>query len=233
MEPSLVKMAYDTFFGRPKQLATQNLKKGDRTEDAALDQGNPDAPTTQNDQCRIRSSNSVETPDVEYAMAADQSKEAAKAATRRHRTTRRAITPIRARSREGFGDDAGNSDKRIRRNKSGGDQKERQAGRQESERDNENSSMLDKLKDAMANMLNKMKSNRRRRSRQSAQEFAEDRTERAGRKKATRRARRIRRDRRTIRRMRMRRAIRTSTGRQEREEAEREREVGRQVAGQE
>ena len=44
-----MKIAFDTFFPQ-KQLTAQNLKKGDPLKTPPMDQGDPDAPTTQSDQ---------------------------------------------------------------------------------------------------------------------------------------------------------------------------------------
>ena len=80
LQPSLVKMAYDTFFGNGpvKQQAKNNIRKNPVDPNSPLDPGNPDAPTTQQDQTPDSELKTVETPDVNNSAAADQSKEAAK-----------------------------------------------------------------------------------------------------------------------------------------------------------
>jgi hypothetical protein len=159
MEPSLVKMAYDTFFGQnPQQQAKNQIRK---QGNSPLDPGNPDAPTTQNEQMPDSQLESVETPDVNNAMATDQSKEAAKADKKSSPDDQSGENADKGEKGEKASDgDEGNSDNSKQGDKSkDGKQKEGKQDAKNQNANNENSSMLDKLKDAMANMLNKMKSN--------------------------------------------------------------------------
>jgi hypothetical protein len=159
MEPSLVKMAYDTFFGQnPQQQAKNQIRK---QGNSPLDPGNPDAPTTQNEQVPDSQLESVETPDVNNAMASDQSKEAAKADKKSSPDDQSGDNADKGEKGEKASDgDEGNSDNSKQGDKSkDGKQKEGKQDAKNQNANNENSSMLDKLKDAMANMLNKMKSN--------------------------------------------------------------------------
>lgn len=159
MEPSLVKMAYDTFFGsNPQQQAKNQIRK---QGNSPLDPGNPDAPTTQNEQVPDSQLESVETPDVNNAMASDQSKEAAKADKKSSPDDQSGDNADKGEKGEKASDgDEGNSDNSKQGDKSkDGKQKEGKQDAKNQNANNENSSMLDKLKDAMANMLNKMKSN--------------------------------------------------------------------------
>jgi len=157
LEPSLVKMAYDTFFSSPQQ-AKQNSRKSPTDRNSPLDPGNPDAPTTQNDQVPDSQLQSVETPDVNNAMAQDQSKSAAPQG-QNHPTPE---------DQQGENGDKGEKGDQAANNEDGNQDKgdkskegKTKDGKQDAKNqnaNNENSSMLDKLKDAMANMLNKMKS---------------------------------------------------------------------------
>jgi hypothetical protein len=159
LEPSLVKMAYDTFFGTgpQKQVAKNNIRKNPVDPNSPLDQGNPDAPTTQNDQTPDSELKTVETPDVNNSAAADQSKEAAKGEK---------SSPDDPQGDNGEKgekgdqsadqDDKGNQDKKD--GSKSGDKKEGKQDPKNQNANNENSSMLDKLKDAVSNMMNKMKS---------------------------------------------------------------------------
>ena len=158
MEPSLVKMAYDTFFGGTEQ-AKNNLRKQAQDKNSPLDPGNPDAPTTQNEQVPDSQLESVETPDVNNAMAADESKEGAKADRKSSPNDEAGENSEKGeKGEQASNGDEGNSDKSKEGDKSkDGKQKGQDAKNQNA--NNESSSMLDKLKDAMANMLNKMKSN--------------------------------------------------------------------------
>jgi hypothetical protein len=156
MEPSLVKMAYDTFFGSgPQQQAKNNIRKAPIDPNSPLDPGNPDAPTTQNEQTPDSQLQTVETPDVNNSAAADQSKEAAKGEKSSPDDTQGDNGEKGEKGEQSANQDDGNQDK-----KDGAKGDKSKEGKQDKNQNanNENSSMLDKLKDAMANMLNKMKS---------------------------------------------------------------------------
>jgi hypothetical protein len=158
MEPSLVKMAYDTFFGggpQQKQQAKNDSRKApDRNN--PMDPGNPDAPTTQNEQVPDSQLQTIETPDVNNSAAADQSKEAAKGEKSSPDDTQGDNGEKGEKGEQSANQDDGNQDK-----KDGTKGDKSKDGKQDAKNqngNNENSSMLDKMKDAMANMLNKMKS---------------------------------------------------------------------------
>jgi hypothetical protein len=159
LEPSLVKMAYDTFFGNGpvQQQAKNNIRKNPIDPNSPLDQGNPDAPTTQNDQTPDSELKTVETPDVNNSAAADQSKEAAKGEKSSPDDPQGDNGEKGEKGEQSANqDDQGNQDK-----KDGAKSDKSKDGKQDAKNqnaNNENSSMLDKLKDAMANMMNKMKS---------------------------------------------------------------------------
>jgi hypothetical protein len=159
LEPSLVKMAYDTFFGAsPQKQAKNTIRKNVIDPNSPLDPGNPDAPTTQNDQTPDSQLQTVETPDVNNSSAADQSKEAAKGEKSSPDDSQADNGEKGEKGEQSANqDDQGNQDK-----KDGAKGEKSKEGKQDPKNqnaNNENSSMLDKLKDAMANMMNKMKSN--------------------------------------------------------------------------
>ena len=157
LEPSLVKSAYDTFFGGAalQKQAKNNIRNTARDKDNPLDPGNPDAPTTQNDQVPDSQMQSVETPDVNNSAAADQSKQAAKG----QKTEEQGENSDQGEKGEKANDgDQGNQDGKNGDKQDSGNKKEGKQDAKNQKGNNENSSMLDKLKDAMANMLNKMKS---------------------------------------------------------------------------
>jgi hypothetical protein len=160
LQPSLVKMAYDTFFGSgPQQQAKNATRKPPIDKNNPLDPGNPDSPTTQNDQVPDSQLESVETPDVNNAMAADQSKEAAKGQKKSSDDQAGENNDQGEKGEQADKGDDGNQDNSAKGDKSkDGKQKDGKQDAKNQNANNENSSMLDKLKDAMANMLNKMKS---------------------------------------------------------------------------
>jgi hypothetical protein len=160
LEPSLVKMAYDTFFGTTQQQAKNNIRKQAQDKNSPLDPGNPDAPTTQNEQVPDSQLESVETPDVNNAMAADQSKESAKVDKKSSADEAGEDSEKGEKGEQASNGDDGNQDKSDKGDKSkDGKQKDGKQDAKNQNANNDSSSMLDKLKDAMANMLNKMKSN--------------------------------------------------------------------------
>lgn len=161
MEPSLVKMAYDTFFGNgPQQQAKNNIRKQAVDPNSPLDPGNPDAPTTQNDQVPESQLESIETPDVNNSAAPDQSKEAANGQKTSPDDSQGDNGEKGEKGEQSANQDDGNQDKKDgAKNDKGADKtKEGKQDPKNQNANNENSSMLDKLKDAMANMMNKMKS---------------------------------------------------------------------------
>ena len=159
MEPSLVKMAYDTFFGTsPQQQAKNNIRKNALDPNSPLDPGNPDAPTTQQEQTPDSQLETVETPDVNNSAAADQSKEAAKGQKSQADDQKGDDGEKGEKGDQSANQEDGNQDKKDGANKAGDKSKEGKQDAKKQDGNPENSSMLDKLKDAMANMLNKMKS---------------------------------------------------------------------------
>jgi hypothetical protein len=162
MEPSLVKMAYDTFFGNsPKQEAKNNIRKQATDPNNPLDPGNPDAPTTQNDQVPDSQMESVETPDVNNPAAPDQSKEAAKGQKTSPQDSDADNNEKGEKGDQSANQEDGNQDKKDgqKGDKAGDKSKDGKQDAKNQSGNNENSSMLDKLKDAVSNIMNKMKSN--------------------------------------------------------------------------
>jgi len=169
LEPSLVKMAYDTFFGSgPQQQAKHNIRNASADKNT-LDPGNPDAPTTENDQVPDSQMQSFETPDVNNPAAADQSKSAAKGQKTSPDDQQGENSDQGEKGEKASNGDDGNQDNKNGEKSQDGKQKEGKQDAKNQKGNNENSSMLDKLKDAMANMLNKMKSNPPKEGQQSAQ----------------------------------------------------------------
>jgi hypothetical protein len=174
LEPSLVKMAYDTFFGNgPQQQAKNNARKSPLDRNAPNDPGNPDAPTTQNDQTPESQLQSVEAPDANSPMSQDQSKATApEGQNHPSPDDQKGEAGDKGEKGDKAADaDQGNQDgaKEAGDKSKDGKQKEGKPDPKNQSASNENSSMMDKLKDAMANMLNKMKSNPPKEGQQSAQ----------------------------------------------------------------
>jgi len=152
LEPSLVKIAFDTFFPQ-KQLTAQNLKKGEALKTPPVDQGDSDAPTTQSDQTPDAQLEGQDTRDASNPQAGDNSKDATKEGAQ--------TDPDQAAGDKGEkGDKTSNGNDADQSNDSkeskSGDQK---SGQQDSKQNaaNDSTSLMDKIKDAMSNMMNKMK----------------------------------------------------------------------------
>jgi hypothetical protein len=154
LQPSLVQIALDTFFPE-KQLAAKNHRPNNPLKSPDIDTGSPDAPTTQNEENPQSMLDAAQTdPESSNADAMDQSKSAAKQGNQSDQPN--------ADQGNDKGSDKG--DKSSNGNEQDSKQGDTKDGKQQNAKDgkqgqgNENSSMLDKLKDAMANMMNKMKS---------------------------------------------------------------------------
>jgi hypothetical protein len=157
MQQSLVQIALDTFFPE-KQLAAKNHRPNNPLKSPDLDTGSPDAPTTQNEENPQSMLDAAQTdPESSNADAMDQSKSAAKQGSQSDQPN--------ADQGNDKGSDKG--DKSSNGNEQDSKQGDTKDGKQQNAKDgkqgqgSENSSMLDKLKDAMANMMNKMKSSQK------------------------------------------------------------------------
>jgi hypothetical protein len=164
MRPSLVSIAFDHFF-TPKTEIAKN-KRGRDPLHPPLEQGDPDAPTTQSDQQPDSVLDPQQAPDPENPQAADQAKTGAKDG-RQNDPANDTPGENNDKSDKSNGNDGQDNPQNDSKNSKGGqnakDSKQGSA--------NENSSLMDKLRDALANMANKMKSSPKdgQQSQQSAQ----------------------------------------------------------------
>jgi hypothetical protein len=156
LQPSLVKIALDTFFP-PKQEVAKNKRPNNPMKSPDLDQGSTDSPTTENQDTPETALDPADTPQEGNADAIDQSKSASKQGSQSDPQEQKGQgTEQGDKSKEGndpSGDDSKQGDPKDGKQQGGKDSKQGQG--------NENSSMLDKLKDAVSNMMNKMKSNQK------------------------------------------------------------------------
>lgn len=163
LQPSLVKIAFDTFFPPQTQLAKARQPRDNRKP--PLDQGDSDSPTVKNDQTPDQPLDANDTPDQNNPQAADNSKDKADQGQQKQEQS-----PDQQGENADKGDKQQNgndADQQNQQNSKDG----KQAGKQDSEQGSpsENSSLMDKLKDAMSNMLNKMKSSQKDSEPQNAQ----------------------------------------------------------------
>jgi len=152
LEPNLVKIALDTFFPPSQQVAKAKQPKPFKVP--PFEQG-PDSQTNATDQQPDQMVDSNEAPEATSPEASDNSKSAAKDGKQ-------------DKTEDQQGENADKNDKSPNgkdSNQENGKQNDSSDGKQQpnSKQDskqgnsNQNSSLMDKLKDAMSNMLNKMK----------------------------------------------------------------------------
>ena len=161
LDPSLLKIAYDSFFGTPPQPLAKNLAKNLKMSQAPFDPGNPEAQSTATDQQPQDLLNPQEQNDSASPSGDDQAKEAADKGGDQNASDA-------DKQGQGKGDKAGDKDGK-QSDKESKDAQNKDGADQDKQGNNSNQSgMLDKLKDALANMLNKMKPNSAQKQQQSA-----------------------------------------------------------------
>ena len=160
LEPSLMKVAFDTFFGTAKQqVAKNNPGKLPKDVRQPIEPGSTDSPTTTNDMAPDSVLDTVDDPDVNAPMG-DEAKSKS--------TGRPQDQNGNDQGENGDKGDKGapNNEAQNQDNPSQGDQGKdgkQSSGKQDSKQDSkqganqENASLMDKLRDAVANMMNKMK----------------------------------------------------------------------------
>jgi hypothetical protein len=158
LQPSLVKIALDTFFPQSPEVAKAK-KARDRFKLPPMDKGDPDSPTTQNDQAPDSMLDAKDNPDTATAPdAADNSKQAAKDGRQDPAEDAKGENSDKDKGDKSPSGNDSNQENGPQSDSKDGKQQQ-QNGKQDSKQgsSNDNSSLMDKLKDAMANMLNKMK----------------------------------------------------------------------------
>jgi hypothetical protein len=153
LEPSLVKMAFDTFFGSSnQQMAKNNRGQLPPNVKPPVDPGSPDSPSNPNDLAPDSVLDSTEVPEVNPDMA-DQVKSASQGPQQHDQAN---AEPGENGEKGDKGNDAGqeNSPNDKGDNSKNGKQPDKQNSKEGSGKE---SSLMDKLRDAMANMMNKLK----------------------------------------------------------------------------
>jgi hypothetical protein len=160
LEPSLLKIAYDSFFGPPPQQLAKNLAKNLKMAQAPFDPGNPEAESTAADQQPEDLLNSKDSSDAANPEGDDNAKQAADKEGDQN-----------AGDADKQGQDKGDKDGKQsdKGSKDGKDAKDKEGGNQDKQGNNPSEGgVLNKIKDALANMLNKMKPNSSQQQQQSA-----------------------------------------------------------------
>ena len=170
LKPSLVGVAFDHFFP-PKQEVAKLDKKGNPLKQPSIDDNNPDSPSVQNEQSPDEMLNAPDAPDENNPQAADNSKESAQKGKQDEQNADQQGENNDKGDKQSNGNDANDDNSKQQQNKDGKQQNSKE-GKQGSE--NQNASLMDKLKDAMSNMLNKMKSSSSKDGQQSQQQDAQN-----------------------------------------------------------
>lgn len=148
LEPNLLKAAYDSFFGPPpQQLAKNQAKKLNAVQDP-FDPGNPDAQPPEADQQPEDLLKSQDSSDPTTPVDDDNAKEAADKESDQKGGAADKQGEDKADQKDGKQGDSPKDSK---------DAQQKEGGDQDKQGSNSGESMMDKLKDALANMLNKMK----------------------------------------------------------------------------
>ncbi len=150
LQPSLVMLALDTFFPAKQELA-KNKKPNDPRRSPDLDQADPDSPTTQNQEQPESMLNTEPAQEEVNADAVDSSKSASKTGNQSENQDQQAQGQEKS-DKTSPGNQQQDNNQQGDKGQQGQQPKD---GKQAN--GNDSSSMMDKLRDAMANMLNKMK----------------------------------------------------------------------------
>jgi hypothetical protein len=150
LEPSLLKIAYDSFFGPPPQLAKNQAKRLNMKQ-SPFDPGNPDAQSTATDQQPEDLLNSQDSKDATSPQGDDNAKQAA------DKDGDKNDGDADKQGKDQGDKDGKQGDKGSKDGKDSADNKDKEGGGQDKQGNPNDSGVLDKIKDALANMLNKMK----------------------------------------------------------------------------
>jgi hypothetical protein len=163
LQPSLLRIAYDTFFGTNPLAANRPLRPD--LKQPQIDPGSPDAPLNPDELSPDSPRDSADNPDPDYAQGNDAQSKA---------------------DQDQNGDQAENADRSDsgdqadRDNQNGKDDKQDgKDGKQDPKpgNDGSNSSLMDKLRDALSNLLNKMKPNDKEQSGQNQQKGQQNKSQ--------------------------------------------------------
>ena len=176
LEPSLLKIAYDSFFGPPPQLA-KNQAKRLNPKQAPFDPGNPDAQSTANDQQPEDLLNAPNPNEAANPQGDDNSKQ-----TSDKESDQNGGDPDKQGKDQGDdknGKPSDKGDQGSKDNKDGKDAQNKEGANQDKQGNPSDSGVLDKIKDALANMLNKMKPNTPQNSAQNGKKQSNDKGEKS------------------------------------------------------
>ena len=167
LDPSLLKIAYDSFFGPPPQQLAKNLAKNLKMVQDPFDPGNPDAQSTAVDEQPEDLLNAQDSPDAINPQGDDNAKQAADKEGDQNGGDADKQGKDKSGDKDGKQSDKGSKDG-----------KDKEGGNQDKQGNNPSEGgVLDKIKDALANMLNKMKPNSAQQQQQNAKNQPKDKGE--------------------------------------------------------
>ncbi len=162
LEPSLLKIAYDSFFGPPPQQLAKNQAKRPNLAQQPFDAGNPDAAPTAADQPPQDLLDTQDSSDADKAPGDDNAKQDAdKEGDQKGSDAGKQGQDQGKNNKDGKQGDQGSKDGKDAQNKEGGNQDKQGSNPSDG-------GVLNKIKDALANMLNKMKPNSAQKSQQQS-----------------------------------------------------------------
>jgi hypothetical protein len=147
LEPSLLKVAYDSFFGPPPQQLAKNLAKNLKMAEDAFNPGNPDAQSTGTNQEPEDLLDTKDPSGTANPAGDDNAKQAADKEGDQKGGDGDKQGQDKGDDKNGKQSDKGDQSSKDGSDKEGGDKQDSKASE----------GVLDKIKDALANMLNKMK----------------------------------------------------------------------------
>jgi hypothetical protein len=157
LQPSLVKMAYDTFFPYKPEVA-KNRRVNDPRKMSQPDAGDPDSQTTENQDTPETALDAQDSPEEVTADSVDNSKSASKQGSQSDSPDQQAQNGDKS-DKSTPGNDPSDDNSSKDESKSGKPQNGKDAKEAKQGNSNaDNSSLMDKLRDAMANVMNKMTS---------------------------------------------------------------------------
>jgi hypothetical protein len=166
LEPSLLKIAYDSFFGPPPQPLAKNQAKRLNMAQDPFDPGNPDAQSTATDQQPEDLLNAQDSKDATNPQGDDNAKQAA------DKDGDKNDGDADKQGKDQGDKDGKQGDKGSKDGKDSAD-KDKEGGGQDKQGDSsKDGGVMDKIKDALANMLNKMKPNSAQNPQQNAKNQA-------------------------------------------------------------
>ena len=173
LEPSLLRIAYDSFFGTPPQQLAKNQPKRPNIGQQPFDPGNPEAASNTTDQQPEDLFDANPPTDTANPQGDDNAKQASGKEGDQKDGDSDKKGADNANDKDGK--DGKQGDKGDKGDKDGKEGKEGDQGAKDDKQgDNPSESLMDKIKDAVANVMNKLKPNSAQKQQQNAKNQPQD-----------------------------------------------------------